>query len=294
MNTKKIIVGIGIAVIILAVLVIAEIVRELGRYKTVHYQIETPAFAKETPELKIVFLSDLHNYEYGENNHNLVEDIRKQKPDLILCTGDMLVGKRGCSVRPAAEFMKQLPEIAPVYYANGNHEQRMYERPQVYGDVYSQYRKELEEAGVRFLLNEHEVLEWHGKKIAIYGLELPAECYHRTQRRKLKQEELEKWLGRTRDKAYNILLAHNPEYTDKYKKWGADLSLSGHLHGGIVRLPIIGGIISPQLGVFPKYSGDCYQEDDVAVVVSKGLGTHTVNIRLWNPAELIVLHVNGK
>ena len=70
--------------------------------------------------------------------------------------------------------------------------------------------------------------------------------------------------------------------------------LSGHLHGGIIRVPGLGGVISPQMGLFPKYSGSLYREEDTRIVVSKGLGTHTVNIRLFNPAELIVLHVRGE
>ena len=81
---------------------------------------------------------------------------------------------------------------------------------------------------------------------------------------------------------------------EEYKKWGADLILSGHYHGGIVRIPGVTGVITPAFEIFPKYSGDFYREGDTNIVVSKGLGTHTVNVRFLNPAELIVLHLRGE
>ena len=284
----------GIVILTAAVLVSLEIYRELHRFLVVHYQIETPKFSKGVPEQKIVFLSDLHNHEYGRNNEELVSAVREAKPDLILVTGDMLVGKKGCSFEKAAVFMKQLPQIAPVFYSNGNHEQRMHENKEYYGDAYWRYKEELEEAGVVFLVNESFQRNWHGQLEMIYGLEIPKECYKRLKQCRLQKDEIEERIGKADSDAYRILLAHNPGFSGVYKEWGADLILSGHLHGGIVRIPGIGGVIDPQTGMFPKYSGSCYQEKDTAIVVSKGLGTHTVNIRLFNPAELIVLHIRGR
>ncbi len=126
------------------------------------------------------------------------------------------------------------------------------------------------------------------------GLEIPLECYKHFGRGKLSTEQIEDGIGNSCEDGYEILLAHNPTYMKSYVKWGADLVLSGHLHGGIVRLPLLGGVIAPNFIVFPKYSGDLYQEGDTHIVVSKGLGTHTINIRLFNPAELVVLHLQGK
>ena len=93
---------------------------------------------------------------------------------------------------------------------------------------------------------------------------------------------------------YEILLAHNPVYFDAYKKWGADLVLSGHLHGGIIRLPGIGGLITPQAIPFPKYSGEMTTEGEQTIIVSRGLGTHTINLRFLNEAEMIVIHLRGE
>lgn len=109
-----------------------------------------PQAERAEKEKKIVFLSDLHNKEYGVGNERLMDAICKARPDLILIGGDMLVGKKGCSVAPALKFVSKLPAIAPVYYACGNHEQRMKRKPEVYGEVYQAYQKQLEECGVHF------------------------------------------------------------------------------------------------------------------------------------------------
>lgn len=282
------------AMCVAATLVLLEILRELHGFKVRHYTITSPKLKAVTRERKIIFLSDLHNHEYGAGNERLVDAIKQQNPDMILITGDMLVGKRGGSWETAAEFVKQLPAICPVYYANGNHEQRMREHPEKYGDAYFLYKKELEALDVHFLINENITLSWDGNPVVITGMEVPESCYLRSGRTRLSLQEMERRVGKADRRDYQILMVHQPDFMDVYKKWGGDLILSGHLHGGIMRLPVLGGIISPQIGLFPKYSGDLYQEGDRSIVVSKGLGTHTVNIRLFNPAELIVLHIKGR
>lgn len=105
---------------------------------------------------------------------------------------------------------------------------------------------------------------------------------------------MEALIGKADKTEYNILLAHNPVFTPTYLGWGADLSISGHLHGGIVRIPYLGGVITPQMKLFPKYSGELTREGESAVVVSKGLGTHTIKVRFMNPAELVVIHLSKK
>ncbi|MFR2663848.1 MAG: metallophosphoesterase, partial [[Clostridium] scindens] len=135
-------------------------------------------------------------------------------------------------------------------------------------------------------------IPWDGESICITGLEIGLDGYRKFGRRPMEEEEIESRVG-TADSSYQILLAHNPAYVAAYRKWGADLILSGHLHGGIVRIPGIGGVIAPDFTLFPKYSGDIYREEDATVVVSKGLGAHSVPIRLLNPAEMVVLVLNG-
>lgn len=271
----------------------AESAREQKGFCITRYPVVSDKLNGLQKERTIIFLSDLHNKEYGEKNIRLVKAIQEQKPDLILIGGDMLVGKKGITCRPAANFIKQLPRIAPVYCANGNHEQRMKTYPKDYGNIYRRYKEELTRAGVHFLENDSKSLQWDLCGLRVSGLEIPSECYEQFSRDPLTVSEVEERVGMADPKTFQILLAHNPVYFDTYRKWGADLVLSGHLHGGIVRIPGIGGVITPQFRFFPKYSGEMKEKENARIAVSKGLGTHTVNIRFCNPAEIVVLKLRG-
>ena len=217
----------------------------------------------------------------------------QSEADLILIGGDMLVGKKGCSVAPALKFVSKLPAIAPVYYACGNHEQRMKRKPEVYGEVYQAYQKQLEECGVHFLENSSVLLKEDDCRIRISALELPLATYTKFKKYRVTEQDVTACIEKEAAD-YEILLAHNPVYFDAYKKWGADLVLSGHLHGGIIRLPGIGGLITPQAIPFPKYSGEMTTEGEQTIIVSRGLGTHTINLRFLNEAEMIVIHLRGE
>lgn len=283
---------IAFVIVALLVAVLAEVWRELHHFKVKRYQIKTDERYKIAQKLHVVFLSDLHNHVYGTNNEKLLAAIKEEKPDAILVGGDMLVGKVGRDWKNTAQLMEELTGIAPVWYANGNHEQRMHEQPEIYGKEYWLYKDELEQAGVHFLVNDSEEIQIKNTKLCLYGLELPFACYKKGWKaRKLYPEEIEEKIQMAEKEKYCILLAHHPYYADTYWEWGADLVLSGHLHGGIARLPLLGGVISPQFRLFPRYSGDCYEKDGRYIVVSKGLGTHTINFRFWNPAELVVLDI---
>ena len=130
-----------------------EIYRELHHFRITHYTIESQKFKGFSRDLNLIFLSDLHNRVYGEKNEPLLQAIRNEKPDLILIGGDMLVGKEDASYDIALDFTSQLPEIAPVLYATGNHEQRMRENPEIYQASYADYRQQLKDRGVLFLEN---------------------------------------------------------------------------------------------------------------------------------------------
>lgn len=279
---------------VLAVLFIAEVWRELHSFKVTRYTIKLGRLPESVDGLRIVFLSDLHNREYGRENERLYQAVRAEQPDLILIGGDMLVGKDGVSYEPARRFVRKLPEICPVYYANGNHEQRMKEEPENYSDSYTEYKAVLEQSGVRFLENESKVLSVRNMCVELCALELPLDTYRKLKKAQVTPDEVAELTGRAvrkpeqkSDLPYRILLAHNPAYMDAYKAWGADLILSGHLHGGIVRVPFLGGVISPQAFLFPKYSGELTIEGEQAVIVSRGLGTHTIHLRLFNTPELV-------
>ncbi len=275
---------------LVCVTVIAEWIREIHTFRITHYEIQSPKL-KNVKKRKIVLLSDLHNYSYGKENEKLLEAIKSEKPDLILIAGDMLVGKEHTSTEVSGNFVKQLPEICETYYANGNHEQRMKENTKYYGDLYQKYKKELREAGIIYLENERKELRWEACDVEIQGLELPNKTYRKFRKVVLSENQMETCLGKADASKYQILIAHNPTFMSDYLKWGADLVVSGHTHGGVVRIPFWRGAITPQGSLFPKYSGEMTKIGDATVVVSKGIGIHSIKIRFLNPAEVVVLHV---
>ena len=273
---------------------IAEWIREIVTFQVTHYDIASDKLNGLEYERKIVFLSDLHNNHYGKNNEKLLDAVKEQKPDLILIGGDMLVGKADVSSKVAESFVSRLTEICPVYYANGNHEQRMKVYSETYGTAFDEYKDQLEKNGVTFVENECVDVNWDECQLKIFGLEIPVGYYKKFRKQILAVDVVQEQIGKPDGSCYNILMAHNPTYTNTYLEWGADLILSGHFHGGVVRIPGLGGIITPQWHMFPKYSGELTEKDGKYVVVSKGLGMHTLKIRFLNPAEMVVLHLNGK
>lgn len=236
-----------------------------------------------------VFLSDLHNLSYGENNSRLLSEIRNEKPELVLVGGDMLTAVEPPKMDAAISLMDELTRKYPVFAANGNHEYRMKIYPNKYGDFYEKYSRRIRSLGVHLLENSGKHVEIHGLKMRIWGYEVPAEYFRRGSRKMLSAKEIEDTLGSPWEDSFHILLAHHPAYFDAYAQWGADLTLSGHLHGGIMRLPFFGGVISPQFHLFPKYDKGLYKENGKKLIVSAGLGCHTIPIRINNPAELVVI-----
>ncbi len=279
--------------IVICVLCILEWMREIHTFKITHYYIRSKKLKGISRERKVILLSDLHGCSYGNNNDKLLRAIAKENPDYILVAGDMLVGKPNEPTKVAEEFMTRLPEIAEVFHANGNHEQRFKEMPETYGDVYPGYIEKLERAGVHCLSNEKIELNWDDVPVNIYGLELGHKKYRKFQKQVFQQDRVKNLLGDSDTSKYNIMIAHNPTFMDNYLEWGADLVVSGHVHGGVVRIPGIGGLISPQFILFPKYSGEMKKVGDKVAVVSKGIGLHTIKVRFLNPAEVVVMHISG-
>lgn len=237
---------------------------------------------------RAVVLSDLHNKRYGRKNEKLLEAIREQKPDFVLVAGDILTAKPGASMEPAIAFLKELKKDYPIYYGNGNHEHRLKLYPEKYGDMGQRYADALKELGISPLVNGHVKLPEHG--ITIYGAEIDRYYYKRFQVHTMESDYLPKVLGKPLKEDYTILLAHNPDYFPNYAAWGADLTLSGHVHGGVARVPFWGkGVIAPSLCLFPTYDGGIFKEGKHTMLLSRGLGTHTIPVRLFNPGELWVV-----
>ena len=261
------------------------VIYDSNRFVVRNYSIQDTRIHKKC---RAVVLADLHNKKYGKDNALLVEAIREAKPDLILIAGDILTAKPGAKPDTALQLLEVLASQYPVYYGNGNHEHRLNLYPDVYGDLGEVYREGLEKIGIRPLINEHITLTEYG--ITIYGSQIDRCYYKRFGKCGMEEGYLATILGDVDKSTFSILLAHNPDYFPQYAIWGADLILSGHLHGGMVRIPFWGkGVVSPGVRLFPKYDGGKFEEGSSTMLVSRGLGMHTIPVRLFNPGELLVL-----
>ena len=241
---------------------------------------------------RFILLSDLHNKSFGKGNRRLLEEIEKQKPDAILIAGDMYTSVQKQDNMEVADFVCKLAEKYPVYYGNGNHEHKTRLYPDVFGTMYEAYMTKIREAGTQILVNQKVSLSSYN--MDIYGLEIERPYYKKFVSRHMETSYLEGLLGNPDPDRFNLLIAHNPDYFETYAEWGADLTVSGHVHGGLMILPFFGGVISPKLCLFPHYDGGKFESGDKEMILSRGLGTHTLPIRIFNPGELVVIDLKGK
>lgn len=258
------------------------------------YEIASKQLPREFDGYKIVFLTDLHDTEYGVKNGYLLKQIYAQKPDCIMIAGDMMVGKREFNSMVSLNLLKSLSQQYPVYYAIGNHEKKLSLYPETKHTTYKKYKQAIKSFGVHYLINETIILQRGSSSIQITGLDLSLRYYQKIYHAPvMKQSYLEQTLGKN-NSLYTILLAHNPKYFPNYSEWGANLVLSGHIHGGIIILPKIGGVIAPNYELFPKYDSGHFFYKQSQMVLSRGLGVHTLKIRLWNSPELSVITLKKK
>lgn len=248
---------------------------------------------KVTNQIRMAFLSDLHLTEHGAGNENLIREIDQLEPDLILIGGDMVIGREDCTTAVAEELLANLTRKYPVWYALGNHEERLKEKVERFGDTYEWYRRRLISMGVQLLDNTYQNIEVKGNELSISGLSLPLDYFKRFVRKKLPLEEINELLGKPDETRFQLLLAHHPRYAETYFAWGADLVLSGHIHGGVMRLgkqPVI----SPDFQLFPKYGYGKFEKENQCLLISGGLGEHTIPFRLFNPKELVLVDIISK
>lgn len=236
---------------------------------------------------RAVVLADLHNKSFGRNNERLLDAIREQKPDGIFVAGDLLTAKKGESLDTAVNLLRELAAEYPVFYGNGNHEHRLELYPEVYGSMGKEYEEALHGLGVDRLVNEHVTLEEFG--LAVYGAQIDKFYYKRFKTQFMDGNYLTELLGSPREGVFCVLLAHNPDYFPKYASWGADVVFAGHVHGGMIRVPFWKGVLSPAVRFFPKYDGGVYKEGKCTMLLSRGLGMHTIPLRLFNPGELLTV-----
>lgn len=214
------------------------------------------------------------------------------------------------------QYFEQL--LDGLQEANLN-EEEIVKRKNLYS-TWVEFKKRLRSYGIVFLNNDHISLtsgnsnrnsgrsqsrKDKSSKLLISGLSLDMTYYARSNHKgqasndisadkkpKSAQEFLTATIGKKEDDTYQILIAHNPVYFEDYVAWGADLILSGHLHGGLVRLPFLGGLISPSVKLFPKYDAGRFTKDGKTMIISRGLGTHSNMPRFFNPPELIIVHLS--
>lgn len=271
--------------IALLVAFVVSIIYDSTRFVKREYVIRSEKILKDS---RIVLLSDLHNKCFGQKNEDLIKAVEEASPDFILIAGDMVTAaEKKTKYEEPIELLSVLASKYPVFYANGNHEYRIKTYKEVYGDLYEKYKEKLIGCGVRLLENEKVYLS--DINVEIFGLEIGRKYYERFRQSTMEEDYIDNLLGKRKDGAFRLLIAHNPDYFKEYVKWGADLTVAGHLHGGVMRLPWLGGVISPMVRFFPKYDGGMFAEDDSVMVVSRGLGMHTIPIRIFNPGELIII-----
>lgn len=228
---------------------------------------------------KIIHISDLHNKKFGKNQSILINKINQQDPNIIVITGD-LVDKRRYKLKPATEFIKEAIKLAPVYYVAGNHES--------YNNIYKEVKPNLEALGVTVLDNKKVSINKDDSIIDIIGL-LDPEFYDD------KEITLKKHLNSfANPDNFTILLSHRPSFLEEYSKTNIDLVFSGHAHGGQIRLPLIGGLLAPDQGLFPKYTSGLHTKDQTSMVVSRGLGNSLFPIRLFNKPEIVSITLESR
>lgn len=263
---------------------------DTNRFVVREYTVYSEKVDKNT---KIVLLSDMHNKQFGKDNYKLIGKIREIDPDIICSAGDMLVARPGKKLDIALSLFDYLKEYK-VYYSIGNHEFRMKLYEDKYPGMYLEYLAELKKRGVTVLENECCYLP--DSNIRIQGIMIDREYYKRRGDIKMEPQYIEGLINSSgeipKDSDYIIGLAHNPEYFEEYAKAGIDLVFSGHNHGGVVKLPVLGGVISPRLKIFPKYDGGIFTSNGRTMVLSRGLGCHTIPVRLFNPGELVVVNLS--
>ena len=270
---------------------------------TITYTIFLPNLPENFKPFRIVHLSDLHGREFGGQNCLLLDSVRNLNPDLIVMSGDMVNGgQKNCDVQGRQNFLKlcrTLSTLCPVLYSLGNHE---LELPDSRLAVWTE---KVRRTGVTVLDNQSIDIMHDTVRFPVFGLTMPLLYYKDPLKKPYNRKanwtckDMERIFGslsvsNSKSAGPSILLAHNPLYFPAYRDWGAALTFSGHVHGGIIRLPLIGGVLSPDLSLFPNYDGGLFSEYSSMdnshtprqMIVSRGL-SDTFLKRIFNPMEIV-------
>lgn len=247
-----------------------------------HYTITSP---KLKAPLKLAIVTDLHSTFYGRRQMKLMRAIARQAPDAVLLGGDIADDKR--PLRAVEEFLENLGRLYPCFYVTGNHECRR--------DDVSVLKTMFQQYGVCVLEGQAVPLVVGGQIIHIAGLD-DSLCLDGTEEEAKShcwKRQLDALSEACSGESFNLLLTHRPERVQSYQNSGFDLVVSGHAHGGQVRLPGVNGLFAPQQGILPAYAGGCYDLGKTTLVVSRGLCKNYLP-RIFNRPELVVVEVMPK
>ncbi len=269
---------------------------ENRQFTITEYRLKSDKIKKRTT---LAVLADLHNYEYGVDNEQIIRALDDINPDLVISAGDMV--EAGRFVKKNAQtvgFLAKLCERYDFVYGCGNHELKVMQAEDEYPRAAKQFAEGMEDA--RAYLRDrcpqkassiepldNRCQDYPERGIKIYGMNLEYDYFRKVIVKRTSGKHVAELVGEPEDGVYNILIGHNPDHMHSYAQWGADLVLSGHVHGGMVALPGHRGIISPRLVLFPKYHWGEYHEGRTTMILSGGLGNHTVHVRIFNRAEIV-------
>ena len=276
-----------LAVLLVLAVILGAAVFFYGRYTQTHYRT---SFYQETSDkvsgdIRLAVISDLHCREYGEDNAALLSDLRELKPDLILFLGDLVIRDED-DYQTMLDLVSASTGIAPCYGVLGNHEsERIY-----YGDDRALPEK-FKNAGLKLLRNSRESVQIGEDTVQLIGVEGTAYGFEVYGGREfMEKTEID-------PSSYCILMTHIPILFDtQLSEYDFDLGIAGHVHGGIVKLPFLGGVFSDEEGVFPKFSAGEYRlARQQTLIISAGMGdSKPFPPRINNTPELVVIDISPK
>lgn len=246
--------------------------------------LETASFSPALRDLppgfdgcRLVVLGDLHTAYFGEENKALLEAVEAQEPEYIFLVGDLVDAFRDIPEGYVRETAAGLAAIAPTYYVTGNHEWAAGNVPEL--------KKTLESQGVTVLSNQFVTLERRGDTAVLAGIDDPNGYADQKSPEALAAE-----VYAAHDDPFWMLLAHrNDRFPEQYSLLGADLVISGHGHGGLIRLPFTDGLVSTDRTFFPSYTAGLYEENGSTLFVTRGLGNSGPSFRLFNRPEVALV-----
>lgn len=239
------------------------------------YTVVSP---KLTAEVRLAVVTDFHS---SDNADDVVAMVASCAPDAVLMVGDMFDDDtQNRPTERTLSLMRQLSALYPCYYVSGNHEAWTGEMDALY--------QQTEEAGVKVLRMSSGVLTVRGQRIALCGIPDPYEMVFSGAPDT--EEQLRQALEDVDSADFTVLLAHRPELLTKYAQFPLDLVVSGHAHGGQVRIPgVLNGLYAPNQGWFPKLAGGAYTQDGTTLIVSRGLAVRTRLPRIFNRPEVVLV-----